>query len=187
MTVGEDTPHSIATRLRTASLEDHNCGNIFDGEKEPRCAKRGSKFRGKAGHRTYAPRVYNYPTSHGNLAPNQFTSECRQLIKLVLGPAVFDCDVLALDQAAVFEALTKCAEQMRVGGGRCAVEEADDRHRRLLRARRERPRGRRAADKSDELAPAHSITSSSSASSVAGTSRPSVLAVLRLMINWIFV
>src|SRR5262249_39268184 len=51
MTVGEDTPHSIATRLRTASLEDHNCGNIFDGEKEPRCAKRGSKFRGKAGHR----------------------------------------------------------------------------------------------------------------------------------------
>src|SRR5262245_17207819 len=49
MTVGEDTPHSIATRLRTASLEDHNCGNIFDGEKEPRCAKRGSKFRGKAG------------------------------------------------------------------------------------------------------------------------------------------
>jgi hypothetical protein len=51
MTVGEDTPHSIATRLRTAGLEDHNCGNIFDGEKEPRCAKRGSKFRGKAGHR----------------------------------------------------------------------------------------------------------------------------------------
>src|SRR5262249_33901064 len=40
MTVEEDPPHSIATRLRTASLEDHNCGNIFDGEKEPRCAKR---------------------------------------------------------------------------------------------------------------------------------------------------
>jgi hypothetical protein len=92
--------------------------------------------------------------NHGNLAPNQFTSECRQLIKLVLGPAVFDCDVLALDQAAVLEALTKCAEQMRVGGGRCAVEEADDRHRRLLRARPERPRGR-AAEQRHELAPPH--------------------------------
>src|SRR6516165_5099037 len=51
----------------------------------------------------------------------------------------------------------------------------------LLRARRERPR-RRAADQRDELAtPDHSITSSASASSVAGTSRPRVLAVLRLM------
>ena len=35
--------------------------------------------------------------------------------------------------------------------------------------------------------PAHSITSSASASSVAGTSRPSVLAVLRLIVNPIFV
>jgi hypothetical protein len=32
------------------------------------------------------------------------------------------------------------------------VEETDDRHRRLLRARRERPRRRRAAEKRDELA-----------------------------------
>jgi hypothetical protein len=45
----------------------------------------------------------------------------------------------------------------------------------LLRARRERPR-RGSAKQSDEL-------SSASASSVAGTSTPSVLAVLRLMIN----
>src|SRR5215831_8103030 len=93
--------------------------------------------------------------NHGNLAPNQFTSECRQLIKLVLGPAVFDCDVLALDQTAVLEALTKCAEQMRVGGGRCAVEEADDRHRRLLRARRERPCDRGSADETDKFSSPH--------------------------------
>ena len=53
--------------------------------------------------------------------------------------------------------------------------------RRLLRARRERPRGRRAAEQRDELAPPHSITSSARASSVGGTSRPSALAVLRLM------
>src|SRR5262249_9435205 len=51
---------------------------------------------------------------------------------------------------------------------------------RLLRARRERPRCR-AAEQRDELAAVHSITSSARASSVAGTSRPSALAVLRLI------
>src|SRR5262249_38987079 len=53
----------------------------------------------------------------------------------------------------------------------------------LLRPRRERPRCRRAAEKRDELAPPHSITSSASASSLSGTSSPSVFAVLRLMTN----
>jgi hypothetical protein len=51
-----------------------------------------------------------------------------------------------------------------------------------LRARRERPRGC-AAEQRDELATFHSITSSARASSVDGTSRPSALAVLRLMIS----
>src|SRR5262249_53129254 len=50
----------------------------------------------------------------------------------------------------------------------------------LLRARREWPRSR-AAEKRDELASSHSITSSARASSVGGTSRPSALAVLRLI------
>ena len=53
--------------------------------------------------------------------------------------------------------------------------------RRLLRARRERPRGRRAADERDELAAPHSITSSARASSGRGTVRPSALAVFKLM------
>jgi hypothetical protein len=44
----------------------------------------------------------------------------------------------------------------------------------LLRAPRERPRSRRAAEQRDELATAaHSITSSASASRVGGTSMPS--------------
>src|SRR5262245_57580240 len=50
----------------------------------------------------------------------------------------------------------------------------------LLRARRERPCGR-AAEERDERAPPHSITSSARASSVGGISRPSALAVVRLM------
>src|SRR5262249_19337138 len=50
----------------------------------------------------------------------------------------------------------------------------------LLSACSERPR-RRAAEKRDEVAALHSITSSARASSVGGTSRPSALAVLRLI------
>jgi hypothetical protein len=50
----------------------------------------------------------------------------------------------------------------------------------VLPARRERPRSRRAAEQRDELASSHySITSSASANSLSGTSRPSALAVLR--------
>jgi hypothetical protein len=52
---------------------------------------------------------------------------------------------------------------------------------RLLRARRKRPRRCRTAEQPDELAPLHSITPSARASSVGGNSRPSALAVLRLM------
>src|SRR6266516_721296 len=50
---------------------------------------------------------------------------------------------------------------------RLAAEESDYRHRHLLRPRRERPRGRCAAEQRDELAARHhSITSSARASSV---------------------
>src|SRR5262249_11425378 len=98
--------------------------------------------------------------NHSNLAPNQFTRQWRQLIKLILGPAVFDCDILALTKAAVLKPLTKCAEQMRVRGGRCTVKKSDPRLRRLLRARPKRPRGRRAAEQRDELASPHGHPSS---------------------------
>src|SRR5262249_38743358 len=50
----------------------------------------------------------------------------------------------------------------------------------LLRARRERPRGCSTAEQRDERAAHHSITSSARANSVAGSSRPRALAVLRL-------
>src|SRR5262249_24862603 len=57
----------------------------------------------------------------------------------------------------------------------------------LLRARRERPRRRRATEQRDELATRnHSITSSARASTAGGMSRPSALAVLRLTISSYF-
>jgi hypothetical protein len=64
----------------------------------------------------------------------------------ILGPAVYDRHVLALNIAGVFEALAKSAHTVRQSIRRPAVEEPDHRHRRLLRPRRERPGGRRAAD-----------------------------------------
>src|SRR5215813_13546808 len=57
----------------------------------------------------------------------------------------------------------------------------------LLRPRRERPRNRRTAEQREELAPLHSITSSARASNVGGISRPSALAVSRLIISSTFV
>src|SRR5262245_48087539 len=66
------------------------------------------------------------------------------------------------------------------GTRRAALEEADHRHR-WLRARRERPRLRRAAKQRDELAAPHSMTSSARASKVGGTVRPSALAVFKLI------
>src|SRR5262245_31357206 len=110
----------------------------------------------------------------------------RQSIVLPVRPAVLDRHVLALEVAGFFQALTECGHHRHVAVRRCTVDECDQRHRCLLRARRERPRCR-AADERDEVAPLHSITSSARASTVGGTSRPSAVAVLRLITNWYLV
>ena len=76
---------------------------------------------------------------HGDLSANQIGRQRRQPIDLILGPAVFDRHVLALDIAGLLQALAKSAQTVRGRVRRCGVEEPDHRHRRLLRARRERP------------------------------------------------
>src|SRR5262249_17383025 len=66
--------------------------------------------------------------------------------------------------------------------GRPVVDEADDRHRCLLRTRRQRPRYRRAAEQRYELAAAaHSITPSAMARKFGGTVRPSALTAFWFM------
>jgi hypothetical protein len=79
--------------------------------------------------------------------------------------------------------MVECGKEVRA---RLAIEQSDEWDRGLLRARRERP-SRRASEQRDEVAAlqlrVHSITSSARASSVGGISRPSALAVLRLMIS----
>src|SRR5262249_38124608 len=116
---------------------------------------------------------------HCDLPANQLARQLRQLFD-PLGPAVVDRYVLALDIACLSETLAKRAQTLDNRLGRSDFEKPYHRHRRLLRARRERPR-RRAAEQRDECAALHSITSSARASSVGGTSMPRAFAVLRLI------
>src|SRR5262249_26542594 len=118
---------------------------------------------------------------HRHLTANQVCGQPRQPIVVALRPAIFDCHVLTLDEAGLFQALAERGYRVRKRVRRPAAQEPDHRRRRLLRARRERPRRRCAADKRGEGAPPDSITSSARASSVAGISRPSILAVSALM------
>src|SRR5262245_46600285 len=83
--------------------------------------------------------------------------ERRQAVVLAAEPAVLDGHVLALYVAGFGEAFT---ERACMAGGaieRPTADKADHRHRRLLRARRERPASR-AAESQDERAALHSIT-----------------------------
>src|SRR4029077_8865507 len=93
------------------------------------------------------------------------------------GPAILDRHVAALDITSFVEALAERGHHGCVPLRRPTIEEPDHRHRRLLRARCERPRHCRAADQRDELATLHSITSSARMSSVGGSSMPKALAV----------
>ena len=90
---------------------------------------------------------------HRHAAAHQFGHDCREALVLALHPVVLDGHVLALDVAGFAEAHAERRGVARRVLGRPAVDEANHRHRRLLRARRERPRCRRAAEQRDELAP----------------------------------
>ena len=113
----------------------------------------------------------------GRTTTREVGHESRQAIELALQPMVLHRHVLALDVAGFVEALAEPGNKGRIR--QSGIDEADHWHRRLLRARRERPRSRRAAEERDELTPRHSITSSARTSSAVGTVRPRVLAVLR--------
>src|SRR5262245_35842108 len=101
--------------------------------------------------------------------------------------AVFDQHVLALDEARFLQTLAERGDQVREVGERGVPQETNNRHRRLLRAHRERPHSRRAAEQRDELAPLHHCNHSITSSATKRKSRlivsPSSLAVFRLMTN----
>src|SRR5262249_20068254 len=99
------------------------------------------------------------------------------------GPADVDPNVAALDPSELLEPFPeRCSSLLPfpVALGK-SLQYSDAAYTlALLRARRERPRGR-AAEQRDERAASHSIASSAMASSVGGISRPSAFAVFRLI------
>src|SRR5271157_3545634 len=75
-----------------------------------------------------------------------------QLIVVAIRPAILDLDITALEMAGFAQAFAECRNEIRGAGGRAGIEISNHRHRRLLRASRERPRRRSTAEKRDELA-----------------------------------
>src|SRR5262245_8766891 len=179
------------------------CGQLTSENIDPRQVA----FRsGKAGHKTEPDWVFAGEEHDGNrsgcrlgsdrrsivgrgdygdLSADQFGRQLRQSIELILGPAVFDRHVPALDVAAILQALAKCAQTVRHPVRRSGVEKSNYRHRRLLRRRDARGQNRgcspSAAEQRDELPASHSITLSATASSLSGTTRSSMWAAWALM------
>jgi hypothetical protein len=91
---------------------------------------------------------------HGHATAHEVGHERRQATEFAVQPVVLDRHVLTLDVAGFAEAFIERSGIAHGGLGRPGADEADDRHRRLLRARRERPR-RCPTDERDELAPLH--------------------------------
>src|SRR6516165_4035101 len=109
-----------------------------------------------------------------DLAPHELGNELSGALIASLRPAIFDCNIAAVDPAEFAQSLYKSREALRRYSRRGHAEVTNGRQLlRRLRPRGEWPRRRRAAEKPDELAPPHSITSSARASRDAGTSRPS--------------
>ena len=75
---------------------------------------------------------------------NEIGGEQLHLCQLDITPPKFDRKISTLEIARFGKAFTKALRQARVRTGRTKPKEPDDRHRRLLRARRERPCGRAA-------------------------------------------
>src|SRR6266545_3938449 len=116
-------------RLATRSRLTGSSAMMKDGRDRRACSlgreRRGNSARG----------------DHVDPSVNQFDRQLRQPIELTFGEPIYDRHVLALDVAGVFETLAECAQKFFHRSGRSGIEKPDHRHRRLLRARRERPRG----------------------------------------------
>src|SRR5260370_41744865 len=94
----------------------------------------------------------------------------------VVGQAIFDGHVLAFDVAGLGETLAERVHEEGNRSGRLRIEHTHHGHRRLLRARRERPRYGRPAEGCDELTTPHSVTSSARIRNESGMVNPRAVA-----------
>src|SRR5215471_11649177 len=169
-------PREVASRSAEAGDETVPDRVATDGKDDGNC-------RGRSPGRNRCGKVVG--KDGGHLIANQLGSEVGKAIILVRIPQ-FDDYIASFDITQVVQALAERCQAIR-HRWLSRVQPSDNRDRCLLRTRRERPRGRRPAEQRDELAALHSITSSARPSGIGDTSRPSVLAVLRLIASSNFV
>src|SRR5215469_9201739 len=131
-----------------------------------------------------------WPHDRGAYGEDDFRRERNQFRRVGIASPGIDCAQAVVDLQVTSDVPSQFPKSLQERGvaGEClrvvrgqASEHADaPRTLGLLCARRERPRGR-AAEKRDELAPFHSITSSARTRIPVGNSMPIALATLRLI------
>src|SRR5262249_61179691 len=89
---------------------------------------------------------------------NQIGCQCGQPFVLVFSEAIFNCDVLALDEACCLQTLAERSHAVPHVSERSTAEKPHHRLRRLLRTRRERPCGGCAGNPFDEIASSHAAS-----------------------------
>src|SRR5262249_33753543 len=117
---------------------------------------------------------------------HQFGGIFADALGITGAPSDVDVRVASLGPAQLGQSLQECGEarlRRRIVGRKIYQYADAPCPFGLLRPRRKRPRGRRAADERDELATLHSITSSAATSSFSGTVSPSIVAVWALITN----
>ena len=139
--------HAAQIASRPMEARDQAEADRVAVEKEDDRGGRGCRLGGH--HRRLAAGC-----DDGDLALDELGGERRQSIVAAARPAIDDGEVAAFDKSRLLEAEPERVEVRRERFGRSAAEKSDHRHRRLLRARRERP-SRRAADEHDEAAALH--------------------------------
>src|SRR6516165_3813563 len=129
----EDDPSSVATgsiKARCEPLLYWIAANREDNRNAGSRRFRGQRRRFTAGRCNY---VYR--------SPHEIRRHLWQSIILATREAIFDGHVLALDVAVFRQASQECCDEVRRVLLRSGAKIPDNRHRRLLRPRRDRPRG----------------------------------------------
>src|SRR5262245_14210054 len=136
LAVEDPTRHAGDIAARPVEISHETaCNWIAAADEHDRYGRGGSAGR---------PHGDIWADDHGHLPARQIRRECRQPIELVLRPAKFDRDVVAVDEPGFLQAVAECRYPVNGIGSRGGIKETDHRHCRLLRAHREWPRCRAA-------------------------------------------
>src|SRR5262249_35105927 len=99
-------------------------------------------------------RLWSWREKDVHVVPNKIGRKLGQSLRVEVAKAIFDRDIFALDVARFGQTPLERGDQMRDVLSRRGVQKSDHRHRRLLRARCERPCCR-ADTRRQELTPFH--------------------------------